>query len=404
MMSLAHSWIAIIGVPLHNQEKLPHRADDYISNSEIIVGAERHRARVAHHNRPYKQWQKPFADNDTLFSHHRTIAVLASGDPSFFGVAQFVRRHAQKHTVIVLPAVSSLSHAAARMGWAMEDVTCCSIHGRPLHSLLPRLENGGRYLILGDPAVPPAQCAEWLCSHGYGNSQLSLLQQLEEEEESISHWHVADWSAMPSCHERHIMALTCHCDNQSLPPRLGLNDDHFTQHTATKFVPRTLALVALRPFQGGTLWDVGAGSGSITIEWLRAHKRNRAIAIERQAQLCDAITLHADRWGVASRLTLIKGDAPACCPTDDSPHAIFIGGGISDGDLVGHCLARLHDDGILVAHAITLAAQHALMHHKQQRGGVLRHLQWSQVESLTPQHEAFHSNRPLLQWIWHKKS
>ena len=116
MMSLAHSWIAIIGVPLHNQEKLPHRADDYISNSEIIVGAERHRARVAHHNRPYKQWQKPFADNDTLFSRHRTIAILASGDPSFFGVAQFVRRHAQKHTVIVLPAVSSLESCGGAHG------------------------------------------------------------------------------------------------------------------------------------------------------------------------------------------------------------------------------------------------------------------------------------------------
>lgn len=390
------NFLAIIGMPLNPQDPLPSQAHNYINDAQLIMGAARHLKRIEN-NAAKQKWQTPFAHNISLIlDHHKkgkNIALLASGDPSFYGIASSLAHH--ELCPIVIPAVSSLSLAAARMRWRMEDTECVSLHGRDLSSILPHLAPRKRLLILGEDEQTPQKLGTLLTHHGYGASSLSILARLDTTDEHITHHQAYD--SIPLTHPLHVMALICQAQQEVYAPHIGLHNDAFDSSMISQEEGRWLALLALRPFAGGLLWDVGAGGGSITIEWLRAHKNNRALAIEQNKERCALIAHHADQFGVASRLTLLCQKAPDALHNLDTPDAIFIGGGTANPSIHETCLAKLKTNGCLVAHAITEAGQKELTLRQKNTGGLLRRLDISNQQG-----QNFVTKRTLWQWIFIK--
>jgi precorrin-6Y C5,15-methyltransferase (decarboxylating) len=321
------------------------------------------------------------------------LAVLASGDPMLYGIGSTLVRLLGADRVRVLPHPSSVSLAAARLGWPVDDTDVVSLVGRPAELLHPVLQPGRRVLVLvADPAAA-AGIRALLAARGFGGSSLTLLADLGGPDEVVT-------AAGSEPHSRlAILAIECRLDAGTRPlPRVpGLPDDAF-EHDGqiTKREVRALALAALAPVPGQLLWDVGAGSGSVGIEWMRAHPASRAIAIEPRAERRARITRNARALGVPG-LVVIDGRAPAALAGLPRPDAVFIGGGITADGAVDACWQALAEGGRLVANAVTLEGERILVDCHARLGGTLTRLaieRAGQLGGLT----AWRPALPVTQW------
>jgi precorrin-6B C5,15-methyltransferase / cobalt-precorrin-6B C5,C15-methyltransferase len=298
------------------------------------------------------------------------LAVLASGDPMFYGIGSTLARLLGAGRIRVLPHPSSVSLAAARLGWPLDDVDLVSLVGRPRELLHPLLQPGRRVLVLVAEATAAADVRALLAARGFGGSPLTLLADLGGPAEVVT-------AAGGEPHSRlAILAVECRLDAGARPlPRVpGLPDDAF-EHDGqiTKREVRALALAALAPVPGQLLWDVGAGSGSVGIEWMRAHPASRAIAIEPRAERQRRIARNALALGVPG-LVVVDGPGPAALAGLPRPDAVFIGGGLTATGLVAACWEALADGGRLVANAVTLEGERVLADWRGRVGGTLTRL------------------------------
>jgi precorrin-6B C5,15-methyltransferase / cobalt-precorrin-6B C5,C15-methyltransferase len=303
---------------------------------------------------------------------HKALVVLASGDPMFYGIGSSLVRLLGTERVRVLPHPSSVSLAAARLGWPLHDVDVVSLVGRPRELLHPLLQPGRRVLALVAEPTAAADVQALLEARGFGGSPVTLLADLGGADEVV----------MPAGGRPHsrlaILAIECRLDSGTgagpLPRVPGLPDDAF-EHDGqiTKREIRAVALAVLVPVPGQLLWDVGAGSGSVGIEWMRVHPASRAIAIEPRAERRDRIARNATALGVPG-LQIVAGSAPAALAGLPRPDAVFIGGGVTADGVVAACLEALPDGGRLVANAVTLEGQHALVGWHARLGGTLTRL------------------------------
>jgi len=321
------------------------------------------------------------------------LAVLASGDPMFYGIGSTLARLLGAGRIRVLPHPSSVSLAAARLGWPLDDVDVVSLVGRPRELLHPLLQPGRRVLVLVAERTAAADVRALLATRGFGGSPLTLLADLDAPDEVVM-------TAGGEPHSRlAILAIECRLDAGTRPlPRVpGLPDDAF-EHDGqiTKREARALALAALAPVPGQLLWDVGAGSGSVGIEWMRAHPASRAIAIEPRAERRARIARNALALGVPG-LVIVDGQAPAALAGLPRPDAVFIGGGLTACGLVAGCLEALADGGRLVANAVTLEGERVLADWHGRIGGTLTRLaidRAGQLGGLT----AWRPALPVTQW------
>jgi precorrin-6B C5,15-methyltransferase / cobalt-precorrin-6B C5,C15-methyltransferase len=295
------------------------------------------------------------------------LLVLASGDPMFYGIGTTLIRLLGPARVRVLPHPSSASLAAARLGWPLDDVDVVSLVGRPRELLHPLLQPGRRVLALTAETSAAADIRAVLDARGFGASPVTLLADLGGPDEVIA-------LAGGDPHSRlAIIAIECRLDPGATPlPRVpGLPDDAF-EHDGqlTKRELRAFALAALAPVPGQLLWDVGAGSGSIGIEWMRVHPASRAVAVEPRAGRRERITRNACALGVPG-LTVVAGAAPAALAGLPAPDAVFIGGGVTVPGVVSACLDALGPGGRLVANAVTIEGQAVLADWRQRAGGTL---------------------------------
>jgi precorrin-6Y C5,15-methyltransferase (decarboxylating) len=298
------------------------------------------------------------------------LVVLASGDPMFYGIGTTLVRLLGPERVRVLPHPSSVSLAAARLGWALDDTDVVSLVGRPRELLHPLLQPGRRVLALTAEESAAADIRALLDARGFGASPVTLLADLGGRDEYVA--AVAGDGGAP--HSRlAIVAIECRLDPGTAPlPRVpGLPDDAF-EHDGqlTKRELRACALAALAPVPGQLLWDVGAGSGSVGIEWMRVHPASRAIAVEPRADRRERIARNAAALGVPG-LTVVAGEAPLALAGLPAPDAVFIGGGVTAAGLVGACLDALGPGGRLVANAVTIEGQAVLAEWRQRLGGSL---------------------------------
>jgi precorrin-6Y C5,15-methyltransferase (decarboxylating) len=324
---------------------------------------------------------------------HAALVVLASGDPMFYGIGATVVRLLGATRVRVLPHPSSVSLAAARLGWPLDDVDVVSLVGRSSELLHPLLQPGRRVLALVAEPDAAARVRALLEARGFGASPVTLLADLGGAGEVVAPADERPHSRLA------ILAIECRPVPGAMPlPRVpGLPDDAFEHDgQVTKREVRALALAALAPVPGQLLWDVGAGSGSVGIEWMRVHPASRAIAIEPRAERLARIARNARALGVPGLVT-VAGPAPEALAGLPRPDAVFIGGGVTTDGVVTACWEALAPGGRLVANAVTIEGEHALASWRARLGGTLTRLSVERAGQLGG-FTAWRPALPVTQW------
>jgi precorrin-6Y C5,15-methyltransferase (decarboxylating) len=299
----------------------------------------------------------------------RRLAVLASGDPMFHGIGATLVRLVGADRVRVLPHPSSVSLAAARLGWPLADTDVASLVTAPVETLHPLVNPGRRILVLSAGAETPARVAALLRERGYAGARLTVLEQLGGPGERTVTGTAGDWAAVDA-DPLNVVAVDCGSGPAtSLVP--GLPDAAYrSDGQLTKREVRAVTLAALAPAPGELLWDVGAGSGSIAIEWMRAHRTCRAVAVESHAERAATVRANAAALGVPG-LRVVEGRAPGALAGLPTPTAVFIGGGVTRDGVVEACLASLPAGGRLVANAVTVESEAVLAAWYAKLGGEL---------------------------------
>lgn len=358
------AWLEIVGIGEDGLAGLSPTAHAAIARARVLVGGKRHLAMVPDGAQERWAWPSPFdAGIEKLLALRGTkICVLASGDPMWFGVGATLARRLAKNEYRIHPAPSAFTLAAARMGWPLQDVATISVHGRPIETLHPHIQPGAKLLVLSDSGDTPAAIARILCARGYAASMVTVLEHLGGDSEARFDAR-ADVFPPERRRDLNVVAVACVADAMApLRPILaGLPDDAFIHDgQLTKRDVRAATIARLAPYPGALLWDVGAGCGSIGIEWMRAHPACRAIAIERDAQRRDMIATNARNLGVPG-LHIVAGAAPAALEGLETPDAVFVGGGASEAGMLEKCWAALRPGGVLVANAVTLQSEAVLI-------------------------------------------
>jgi precorrin-6Y C5,15-methyltransferase (decarboxylating) len=367
-------WLTIVGLGEDGLAGLSPIARARVEDAEVLIGGARHLALVGDHRAEKLTWRTPLTAtvSDIAERRGRRVVVLATGDPMWFGVGVTLARHFAPEEYEILPTIGAFTLAAARLGWPLGETETVTLHGRPLDSLTRVLAPGARVLALADNGDSPRAVAELLVRRGYGASRLRVLEHLGGPSEAIRDGVAAQWGDQ-RCADLSTLAIECRADADTLVRSRapGLSDDAFENDgQLTKQVVRAATLAALAPLPGELLWDVGAASGSIAIEWLRAVPRTRAIAIERIAERAAVCRRNAATLGVPE-LVVIEGEAPAAFAGLKPPDAVFIGGGLGGSDLVDTCWRVLKPGGRLVANAVTVDGEAALLALRTRLGGSL---------------------------------
>ncbi|MBC9250868.1 precorrin-6Y C5,15-methyltransferase [Pseudomonas alcaligenes] len=378
------AWLTVVGIGEDGYAGLGKAARRALLAAERIVGAPRQLELLpACIRAPREQWPSPFSLEPVLQRRGTPVCVLASGDPMLFGVGASLARQVPADELLILPAPSSYSLAAARLGWPLQDVTLLSVVARPLAALNAHIHAGQRLLILCNDGSSPAAIAALLRQRGFGPSRLSVLEHLGGPLERRIDGLAEGW-ALDEAAALNLMAVECLADEQAtrLPLTCGLPDDVY-QHDGqlTKRDVRAITLARLAPRPGELLWDVGAGCGSIGIEWMRSHPSCRAIAIEADSGRQQLIQHNRDALGVPA-LHLVAGAAPEALSGLQQPDAIFIGGGVTIPGVLAQCWQALKPGGRLIANAVTLQSEAALVNWRERHGGELTRIAVAQAQPL----------------------
>ncbi len=379
-------WLTVIGIGEDGLDGLGQAAGQAIANAQVIFGGKRHLAFLNDDIRAERvAWPSPFDEAFAMIHAYRDapVVVLASGDPMFFGVGASLSKHFSSDEMMVLPYPSSLSLAAARMGWPLQDVRAVSVHGRQFELLVPYILPGERLLVLSNDGATPTKAASLLKDKGFGPSIMTVLEHLGGPKEHRFEGIAETWS-YGRCADLNVLAIECVATPNTaiLSPVAGLPDSAFENDgQLTKRDVRAITLSRLQPLPHQLLWDVGAGCGSIGIEWMRVHPSCRAIAIEANEQRQGIIERNSVALGVPG-LRLVKGEAPLALEGLEAPDAIFIGGGVTDEGVLETCWDALNPGGRLVANAVTLQSEMRLFGWRQQFGGELIRLNVAQAGSL----------------------
>ncbi|MGY1705898.1 precorrin-6y C5,15-methyltransferase (decarboxylating) subunit CbiE [Geodermatophilus sp. SYSU D00697] len=374
-MTVAESPLVVVGIGADGWDGLAPASRAEVERAEVLLGSARQLALVPPAVGARRvPWPSPLSEAlPGLLEEHagRAVVVLASGDPMLSGIGTTLTRLLGSDRVRVLPAPSSVSLACARLGWAVEETEVVTLVGRPIELLHPHVQPGRRLLVLGSDGRTPARIAELLAARGYGTSRLTVLGGLGGPEEEVRTGTAATWSqpAPPLA----VTAVECRADRGTapLPTTPGLPDaayEHDGQLTKSEVRAITLARLAAVP--GQLLWDVGAGAGSIGIEWMRAHPTCRAVAVEASAERAERIARNAARLGVPY-LRVVHGAAPEVLARLAAPDAVFVGGGLTTPGVLEACWDALVSGGRLVANAVTVESEGVLAGWHARAGGEL---------------------------------
>jgi precorrin-6Y C5,15-methyltransferase (decarboxylating) len=368
--------MTVVGVGADGWSGLAETARAAILGAEVLMGGGRQLNLIPPEATAERvAWPSPMlpAVPDLLRAHRdRTICVLASGDPMFYGVGSTLVRLLGADAVRVLPHPSSVSLACARLGWPADEVEVVSVVGRPIERLHPAVQPGRRLIVLGADASSPAEVAGLLTKRGYGGSALTVLEQLGGASERVVTGTAEGWPH-PSGDPLAVIGVECVAAPEAalLPTVPGLPDEEYHHDgQLTKREIRAATLAQLAPVPGQLLWDVGAGAGSIAIEWMRTYPACQAAAVERDPDRAERIARNAAALGVPG-LQIVVGAAPAALDGLPRPDAVFVGGGATTPGVVDVCWQLLSDGGRLVVNAVTTESERAVMDWHARLGGEL---------------------------------
>ncbi|MGC6484259.1 MAG: precorrin-6y C5,15-methyltransferase (decarboxylating) subunit CbiE [Candidatus Puniceispirillales bacterium] len=400
-------WLEVIGTQEDGLGGLAAGLRDKIIAAGLVIGPPRLLDDVAAldgFGGETMAWPSPFMEIIPLLEQRRDtpVVILATGDPLWYGAASTLVRHFRADEMRITPAPSGFQLAASRMGWPLHECACLTVHGRPHEKVIRHLAPGARLLILAHDHGSAARVASLLDAAGYGEAMITALGHIGGADESRCDAAAAAWAeAGLTPPDFHVIAVACPGNVSGyLPPLPGLADQAYTSDgKLTKAETRAASLARLKPQPRGLLWDLGCGSGSIGIEWMRAASDARAIGVDNRQDRLDVARGNADRLGVPEWQGLC-GDLPGGLDDLADPDAVFIGGGLS-ADLAEICMARLNPGGRLVANTVTLESEQVLLGLWQQHGGELIRLAISRADPVGPLH-GWRPLMPVTQWVWEK--
>jgi precorrin-6Y C5,15-methyltransferase (decarboxylating) len=379
-------WLTVIGLGADGLPALAPRAAARLAAAEVIVGGARHLDLLGAHPAERWTWASPLSHTiDQLAARRGTpIVVLATGDPLWFGIGVTLARRFPGE-VEQFPVAGAFSLAAATLGWPLSETACLTVHGRPLGLVLRALAPGARLLVLANDGESAQQLARLLSARGWGASRLVALEHLGSADCRQLEGTAAGW---PHPKTRDLVTIAVEAAPDPGTPafsRVPGLPDHAFDHDGmlTKQAVRAATLAALGPEPGERLWDVGAGNGSVAIEWLRAVPHTQAIAIERDAERMARLARNADALGCPD-LVRVEGSAPAALEGLAPPDAVFIGGGLSTPGVWDACWQALRPGGRLVANAVTLEGEAVITRHARLPGAELTRISTARAVAVGP--------------------
>ena len=393
-------WLTIIGMGEDGTDGLSANAKCAIENAEAIIGSARLFAMLPPTKAKQVEWPQPFsaAYQQIKSFQGRPTVLLATGDPMNFGVARKLFEMCNREEIEVIPHLSAFSLAAARLGWSLPDCDCFTIHGRPAANLEAFIQPEAHLLVLTQDESSIAEVCRRLTARGFEKSNVNVLENLGGTNERITHFTAdqnpnLDWSSL------NTVGIACVASpHAKIYSRVGgLPDEAFVHDgQLTKREVRAATIAALAPAPDQLLWDIGAGCGSVAIEWMRSTRGCMAIAIEPNADRRAMIVANADHLGTP-RLQVIAGAAPDALQNLSAPHAVFIGGGISDAVAFEAAWAALRHGGRLVANVVTVEGEMHLYDLQTQHGGDLVRIDIANLTNVGP-YRALKPRMAVLQW------
>ncbi|MDE0046621.1 MAG: precorrin-6y C5,15-methyltransferase (decarboxylating) subunit CbiE [bacterium] len=393
-------WLVVVGLGEDGPDGLPGSARALIDGAEVLVGGRRHLAMVDAGARPALAWESPLSrtvEAIAAYEGHR-VCVLATGDPMHYGIGVTLARRFGREALVVLPAPSAFSLACARLAWPLAETVQLTLHGRPPELVRAHLVPGQKMLALSHDATTPPTVCRLLCEAGYGASEVHVLCHLGGARERVLSG-TAETLVDCQADDLNTLAIDPKADAgvSPLPRTPGLPDSAFRNDgQLTRREVRAATLAALMPYAGQRLWDVGAGCGSIAIEWMRAARHATAIAIERSPARSAIIAENAAALGVP-RIGIVTGSAPAALAQLEAPDAVFIGGGLAAGTIAGPCWEALPRGGRLVANAVTVESEQVLATLHRDLGGDLVRIAVSHVRPVGG-FSGWKPSMPVTQW------
>ncbi len=389
---MSDPWLCIIGIGEDGLRGLSQASRDALSRAELVFGGPRHLilAEVGARGQP---WQVPFTSDPVLAARGRKVVVLASGDPFWFGVGSRLAADLTAAEWTAVPAPSTFALAAAKLGWRMEEVVCLGLHATPFELLVRHLAPRQKLICLVRDGEAVGTLAHWLTQQGFGKSSLWVLEALGGASERIREAQ-AERYAFSDVLSPVAVAVKAK-GGMGLSRAAGLPDAAFVHDgQITKRPVRALTLSALAPRPGDMLWDIGAGSGSVSIEWCLAG--GSAVCIEARHDRVQNIRANAATFGVTRNLTVIERKAPAGLESLAQPQAVFVGGG-ADSQLMEFLWARVSVGTRIVVNAVTLETESLLLVEQKQRGGELLRVDLAHAAPLGPM-RSWVPSRPIIQW------
>jgi precorrin-6Y C5,15-methyltransferase (decarboxylating) len=393
-------WLAVVGIGEDGVDGLSPAARRLVAQAAFVVGGRRHLALAGPLSAETLVWPSPIENAlDVIEAHRgRSVCVLATGDPFFFGVGAMLMRRFAADEMICVPAPSAFALAAARLGWSQQDCARLTLHGRPLEAIIPHLQPGARILALSWDDATPAKLAALLAARGMGRSRLTVCEAMGGLSERVRTTEAQTY-ALDNVAALNTIALEVVVDRGAriLPRSAGLPDDWF-EHDGqiTKREIRAMTLSQLAPARGELLWDVGSGSGSVAIEWMLADPANRAVAIEARHDRAARAARNALTFGVPA-LSVVTGEAPQALADLPTPDAIFIGGGAGAPHMIERAIVALAPGGRLVVNAVTLETQAALVDWRARHGGELTQIAVAHAEPVG-RFSGWRAAMPVVQW------
>ena len=379
-------WLTVVGMGDDGPDGLAPAARAVVEQAGVVVGGRRHLDLLGPGERERIPWPQPFGTlGETLEPLcGRAVCVLATGDPTCYGVGSVLVERFGLEAVRIVPAPSAFSLACARLGWAAQAVQTLSLHGRPLALLHPFIQPGVRLLALSANAGTAGEVARILRERGYGESRLTVLSHLGGERERVHVSTAGSFRAGDAVADLNTLAIECVADPGAvlIPRTPGLPDELY-EHDGqlTKREVRAMTLAALGPVPGQLLWDVGAGCGSIGIEWMRTHPDCRAAAVEPDAGRVVSIAANSAALGTPG-LEVVSGRALAALEGLAPPDAVFVGGGITEPGLLDRCWSALAPGGRLVANVVSVEGEAILGRWHRSHGGRLIRIAITRCEPL----------------------
>jgi len=398
-------WLHVVGIGAGGLDTLAGPARTLIETADLLVGGERHLSMVANDSARKLAWSFPLDGIVATLREAKSqrVVVLATGDPMSFGIGSTLARHFEPEDLHIVPAPGAFSLAAARLAWPLHGCVCLTLHGRPLELLNHHILPGRRLLILSHDGTTPEQVASVLRDAGFGPSEITVFENMDAPTESSRAGTAEAWDPSP-CDSLNTIAVACIAGPGAAgySRAAGLPDDAFIHDgQMTKRIVRAATISALVPLPDQYLWDLGAGCGSVAIEWLRAAQDVQgqgahATAIERDKSRSAMIAQNASRLGTPF-LDIITGEAETAIAELDTPDAVFIGGGISDGRWLNTVWDRLTAGGRLVANVITLEGERALLDAHATHGGELARIAVSHASPIG-ELSGWRPAMPVTQW------